>query len=523
MRLGLLLTAALALPLLGGGDAGSQPPQEATLSGARLVETFEIEGNAVYFLAVSPDGQYVAVGGREHLMVWDLRAHRPAARWSQKGTGIDHVSFTDAGRSLVVDPWPKTGLSLRNAQTGEETGQLGLDRQVMTGVTVAEPRGPIVATTSTRIGFWEPGGREPKWRVERMARDDQRFIAPAISPDGRTVAVALNGGEVRLYRAEDGKEFRRFPRILFWHPVLRGVSFTRRGDEILVGDRDSSRVRVIDVAGARPDRDLKWDTPSPPPDPRPNNGRPDGIGALAHSPDGATLALLCNDGVIRFYETLTWGLRHTARPAERGSSLVFTPDSRRVVVAGVNSGKVRVYEWRVAEAAPAAGPQNHDEAWRHLASPDAHIAFQAILALTRNGDAGVAVLRDRLKPVRLADEPAAERLAANLGAAAFSVREAAVASLAELGAAAEPVLVRALTSESAEVRARATRLLARLDRRNHPERLRFARGLEVLESVGTPDAVRVLSDLASGAPTLPETIEARAALARVQEAKQQRD
>jgi hypothetical protein len=81
-----------------------------------------------------------------------------------------------------------------------------------------------------------------------------------------------------------------------------------------------------------------------------------------------------------------------------------------------------------------------------------------------------------------------------------------------MGPAAEPLLREtAERSKSAEVRARAQRLLATLE----AERRCSSRAVEMLEMIGTPEARRLLSELARGASGAGLTRDAAAALERL--------
>ena len=86
----------------------------------------------------------------------------------------------------------------------------------------------------------------------------------------------------------------------------------------------------------------------------------------------------------------------------------------------------------------------------------------------------------------------------DLDSEAFRVREAATAALAaHIDAAAADLEAAVRTSPSAEVRARAARLLALLDGRPS-ERERAGRAVRALEYAGTAEAVRALEKLSKG-------------------------
>jgi hypothetical protein len=97
----------------------------------------------------------------------------------------------------------------------------------------------------------------------------------------------------------------------------------------------------------------------------------------------------------------------------------------------------------------------------------------------------------------------------------FATGKSATKQLSELADRAEPALRTALKDKSAaEKRRRAEDLLKRLDASASPELLRGVRCVEVLESLGTPEARQVLQTLAKGAAESRLTREANAALKR---------
>lgn len=106
------------------------------------------------------------------------------------------------------------------------------------------------------------------------------------------------------------------------------------------------------------------------------------------------------------------------------------------------------------------------------------------------------------------------RLIADLDGDRLAQREQASKELLKLGSIAISALVEAsATTQSAEVRRRADAVLARLTRSGGV--LRLIRAVEVLERVGSSDAVEVVSQLARGATGAPLTEEALATYARL--------
>ena len=102
---------------------------------------------------------------------------------------------------------------------------------------------------------------------------------------------------------------------------------------------------------------------------------------------------------------------------------------------------------------------------------------------------------------------------ADLDADDFETRQKATDALAALGPAIEATLAKALASNpSAEAR---RRLHWALERGTTHLPLRELRAIEVLESIRSPEARRLLQTLARGSPGATSAREARAALARL--------
>jgi hypothetical protein len=126
------------------------------------------------------------------------------------------------------------------------------------------------------------------------------------------------------------------------------------------------------------------------------------------------------------------------------------------------------------------------------------------------------MLRRRLQPTKAIPQAELDRLIAALDDDRFAARERASKRLAALGPVAEKALLATQEKNcSAEMRQRGGDLLAKLERGLPPEQVRELRAVEVLEAVGTPEAVALLQKLAGGAPGWPLTDDARAAVERL--------
>ncbi len=131
------------------------------------------------------------------------------------------------------------------------------------------------------------------------------------------------------------------------------------------------------------------------------------------------------------------------------------------------------------------------------------------------GDQTVALIRERLKPVKAADKDAVTRLVTKLDAPAFGEREAAAKLLREMGDSAIPALRAALqTGLSAEAKDRVERVIAAAAEpvRSSGFGAQQARAIAVLQRIGIEDARKLLEELAGGLAEARLTHEAAEAL-----------
>jgi hypothetical protein len=199
----------------------------------------------------------------------------------------------------------------------------------------------------------------------------------------------------------------------------------------------------------------------------------------------------------------------------------FSPDGALLATAGADTTvllwDVRAIAGADRRAAPPPGPEELERLWDDLAGADAGRAHRAMIALGSNPGTAVTYLGGRLRPVRAPDDRRLARLLADLGHDDFGVRETATRELLAVVDVAAPRLREVLAGRpSAEVRLRVQGVLASLSRGDWaPELLRVLRCIEALEHMGTPEARRLLRELAAGAAEARLTQEAKAALERL--------
>lgn len=495
------------------------------------------EPGAVGRLAWSPDGGRLAAGGADGLVrLWDGRTGALLQTLAGSGGPVELLAFRSDGHRLLVGD--RAGVLARwDVRTGKRLFHLPLG-QVPLGEAVLAPDGDLLAVArgdAIRVLSTTTGDEVA------TLRGDGPLDAPAFSPDGKFVAAAVRGpdGGSRVWRIDTGRELPAGPARdgpVAWCRMPPGrdaalVTFDRAGDNHRVSLRGVNgrdvpfpvvQERVVEVEPRRaafaPGRGLVAVPevrraavvvvecgPTPTrrqclAGPEDEAAPPDWCRALAFSADGAYLFGLERDGTVRLWETATGGevLRRSG-PAAMTGPLVPSPDGQLLAVA---VGR-EVLVWDVA----GRGSGRVDAPWADLLGPDAARAYAAAAALADDPDAVEKIRRELVgtaeeraaRKARVAAAlnpfPAPGRPADEVAAGGLPYEVPLLALLAEPGVAKQPIQ-------------------ALLDRVKPQAVVQAGRVVRVLERVGSPEARRLLRDLAEarGGGSLAD--EARTSLSR---------
>lgn len=158
------------------------------------------------------------------------------------------------------------------------------------------------------------------------------YIGIAVSPDGRTIAVATTYNEIKLWDVATG-QFTRLRPTDADKPLLDvpGVSFTAGGESVVFFDRRAQILYFWDIATARETAAIELPSRSIP----------------ALSPDGSRIAWVDRETAMIHVASITGGVLGTAQdialpltenrevpPAGMFSSLAFTPDGSQLIFSG---------------------------------------------------------------------------------------------------------------------------------------------------------------------------------------------
>jgi WD40 repeat protein len=313
-------------------------PRTLTLSG---------HDGPVYGLAFSPNGLQLASASKDKsVKLWDVSGGQAAGgdplirTFAGHTSAVFSVTFSHDGRRLLSGGNDKT-VRLWDAWTGKELRRFSEGFGSLIRSVAFHPDGKTFATASTpgaRIWGFDIG-LEPL----TMHSDSLFNHCVAFSPDGKLLA---GGGRkiAQVWDVQTGNEVCSFREH---HTEIHTVAFHPGGDCLASGDADG-KVAIwylpprppVQPGGARGARFLP--------------GHTDDVRGIAFSADRRYLATASWREVI-VWDARTFAKLHTLdRFAGRIWSVAFSPDSRRLAVAGGYKGKgeIRIWDASLWEKSP---------------------------------------------------------------------------------------------------------------------------------------------------------------------------
>jgi RNA polymerase sigma factor (sigma-70 family) len=457
---------------------------------------------AVRFLAFSPDSRRVAgasFDGAIHL--WEAATGKLLRRWEMFGP----LAFLPDGQALVRGGWQDGEVRFLDPATGKITRRFLAHAKGVLALDLSRD-GKLLATAGgdACVRLWDLAAG----RVVQDFGGQQKHVAwhLALSADAKILVSVHEQYWIRLWETATGKLIREYQEA----GNTLGMALSPDGKIVASSCRSTAVedqfIRLRDVASGQEVRRLPGNHLLP-------------LEHLAFSPDGRTLIAGGQQYKNLYLGEIATGQLRRQFSGHQGelSCVAFSPDGQ-MIASGSHDGSVLLWDvaGRRSRLQPGAAPLRADQLdslWTDLAARDAVTAYRALCTLRAAPRQAAALLERHLKPVPRADAKRVAAMIRDLGSAQFTVRQQAMEELEAAAEAAEPAVRHALAGKpSEEVRRRLQRLLDRLE---GAEELRRGRALEVLEQMDSPEARRLLTALAQGAPGARLTRESQAALDRM--------
>lgn len=492
-------------------------------------------------IGFSADGKMLAAYATS-IALWDVATGRRLPGSADPIMEVSHLRFADGGKRLIgiaetVMSWDTaTGKELRRTPVPPHQFPISLSLSPDESLVAGQKSDKRIFLADSRSGKEIRTFDSDDWAVTLFSADSQRLVTSgggplrvwnvrtgkmerrlpgtenespqAFSADGKWLLThddATNPKRpIRLWNIDHGQEGQALlgSRALRGYRPATAFSADSQWLAIVLPASDGQQIEILHTVSGKESR--SWTVPK---------GR---LGCIAFSPDDRMLA--SGGENLSLWEVFTGKKRQQFEGHQsRVWSVAFSPDGNLLAAA---SNDAPVYIWDVWAGMPAPKKlllEDLERCWADLAAEDAAAGFRAIRLLSTAPEQSVPWLRERLKPVQLPDVERVRRLIADLDSKKFNERQKAAVELEQLGDAAGHLIEQAVPrASSVETRRRLENLLARLHVVT-PAATRVVRAVEALEWAGTREGLRLLDDLAQGAPAALLTREAAKARDRLRQ------
>jgi WD40 repeat protein len=473
-------------------------------------------------VALSPGGKRAAIAGRDAIVVVETRTGQRVAevKLPARPTQVRLV-FAAGATALTSDAAEDTAARVWDLKSGEQLRAWPHPKARW----APGPASPVLAldhraermvcrgtTESAKLRVYDVATRTPGAEVEGTTGN---FLRVAFSPDGKRLVCSSTAGGLLVADAMTGKKVRELlpdntgPRMSVFATFSPDGKYVADGEPSRPGDPTLRYLSVWRVADGKRCARVFADN---------------GFTSAAFADDGRTLAACRGPGGTFYLYDLATDTLHLSKQFDTVGAHFVTasPDGTVLAVVGTIPGAdaasvhITPFPRYDDDSFGPTGPTDKElaESWDGIVGDNEFRKVHEIARLRPHADKAVALARQKVQPVPDLFRRRAEDLVENL--ASPDIRDKVMENLHLMAHEFEPLLESARTkAPEGDVRNRLTAVLAKMKETPPPEKLTaVVRAVEVLGQLGTPEARKVLEELAAGAAGAKVTEEAAAALKR---------
>ena len=300
-------------------------------SSLHLITFLRGHGDYVYSVAFSPDGQTLASGSKDGIIIlWDVAADQPITQPLIGHTdGVWSVAFSPDGQTLASGSKDET-IILWEVATGRPIGQPLIGHEATVYSVVFSPDGQTLASGSgskdSTIILWDVATGQPI--AQPLTGYEALVRSVAFSPDGRILASGSGDHTIILWDVATGQPV--IQPLTGHNGDVNSVAFSPDGQILASGSSDQTIIlwEVEEVeAGQLISHTLI--------------GHGADVWSVAFSPDGQMLASASRDHTIALWDVAA--RQRQQRITGIGApvrSVAFSPDGQMLASGGYNDAVI---------------------------------------------------------------------------------------------------------------------------------------------------------------------------------------
>ena len=268
------------------------------------------------WVTFAPDGQTLASAGDDGVVrTWNASSGGQLDMRLSPQKPVVCVAFSPDGRWLATGSELDGGLRIWDASTGNLLADLAPNGEGrVESLALSADGRRLIAACRTENGSLAELWDTTNWNL-LLAQYLEGIFSIALTPDGKTMAVASGEGVVRLFSVPSGV----LEAILGRHAgALQAVAYSRDGMLLAAGGNDGI-VEMYDTATNALRARLY--------------GHQDRVWSVAFSPDGKTLASSGRDGTIHLWDTQSLSGALIINEESTVHGVAITDDGRLITVS----------------------------------------------------------------------------------------------------------------------------------------------------------------------------------------------
>ncbi len=236
-----------------GGDGGLPGEvREWNVTDGMLLRSYEGHSDAVYGIAISPDGKFLATGSYDQkIKIWDTGSAKEIRTLTGHNGCVYALAFRADGKILASASGDRT-VKLWDVANGERRDTLSQSLKELYTVAFSPDGKHLVAGgVDNRIRLWEISESASETTNPLLLAKfghEGAILKLTFSPDGKTLASSADDRTVKLWNVPDLSEKIALPQQSDWSPA---VSFLLENKAVAVGNLDGT-YEIYDAETAKP-------------------------------------------------------------------------------------------------------------------------------------------------------------------------------------------------------------------------------------------------------------------------------